>query len=288
MMSRLLSDRRSPGVTALAVAALIVTLLAALCAGGCSSDTDAASSDMADGRPLTLTVSAASSLKAAFADIGAAFDAANGSKTTFNFDGSGTLQQQIEAGAPVDVFASAAMKQVEALSGKGLLDDASTRIFAGNEIVLVLPADSTLALADFTDLIKPEVGKIAYGDPAVAPHGTAAEEVLTTLGIYDEVRPKVIYTPNVTQTLEYVASGEVDAAILFASEAALGGERVRVAATSEPDWHDPIAYPIALVASSPSKSLASVFIDFVAGPEGQAILAQYGFQSPPDQTKPGQ
>ena len=100
------------------------------------------------------TVSAASTLKAAFAEIGAAFDAANGCTTTFNFDASGTLQKQIEAGAPVDVFASAATKQVTALLDADLVDAASIKTFAGNEIALVVPTDSKLGFTGFQDLTK--------------------------------------------------------------------------------------------------------------------------------------
>ena len=115
--------------------------------------------------PRELTVSAASSLKAAFTEIGKAFDAANNSATTFNFDASGTLQKQIEGGAPVDVFASAAMKQMNALVDEGMVDKDSVEVFAGNGIVLVVPADSKLGITSFQDLTKPEIRKITYGDP---------------------------------------------------------------------------------------------------------------------------
>ena len=138
------------------------------------------------GDPQELTVSAASSLKAAFTEVGAAFDKARNAKTTFNFDASGTLQKQIESGAPVDVFAAAAMKQVKALVEGKFIDQAAVRVFASNEIVVALPADSTLGVASFEDLTKADVKKVAYGDPAAAPHGLYAEEAMTTLGIFDQ------------------------------------------------------------------------------------------------------
>lgn len=227
--------------------------------------------------PQELTVSAASSLKAAFTDIAAAFDKAHNAKTNLNFDASGTLQKQIEGGAPVDVFASAAMKQMNALLEGKLVDEASVSVFAGNEIVILVPADSKLAIAGFEDLTKDEVRRVTYGDPKAAPHGVAAEEILTTLGLMDAVRPKVIYAANVSGALEYVTKGEVDAAIVFATEAKIGGDKVRVAATSEPDWHSEILYPVGMVSASKNKTLARAFVDFVMGDEGQKILQSYGF-----------
>ncbi len=233
------------------------------------------------GEPQSLTVSAASSLKAAFTDIGAAFDKANNAKTAFNFDASGTLQKQIESGATVDVFASAAMKQMTALAEGEFVDQAAVKVFASNEIVLVVPADSTLGITSFEDLTKAEVKKVTYGDPAAAPHGVAAEEILDKLGLFDQVKPKVIYAANVAQALEYVAAGEVDVGIIFSTEANTAGGKVKIVATSDPSWHSKIAYPIAVVSATTNKTLAQAFCDFVAGPEGQEILQGYGFLAAP-------
>ena len=248
--------------------------------GSPASDTSATSTPTAGGSK-ELTVSAASSLKAAFTEIGQAFDAANGSATTFNFDASGTLQKQIEGGAPVDVFASAALKQVKALQEKNLVDGDSVKEFAGNEIVLVAPADSTLGLTSFQDLARADVKKITYGDPKVAPHGVAAEEILTKLGLFDQVKPKVIYATNVSQALEYVSTGEVDAAIIFGTEAKAGGDKIEVVATADPSWYSKVAYPIAVVSASKAKTLGKAFIEYVTGPEGQAVLQKYGFLPAP-------
>jgi len=231
-----------------------------------------------------LTVSAASSLKNVMTEIGKAFDAATGYTTTFNFEASGTLQKQIEGGAPVDVFASAAPKQVNALKDQNLVDAASIRDFAGNQIALVVPADSTLGLTSFQDLTKDTVKKIGYGDPKAAPHGVAAEEVLASLGILDQVKPKVVYAQNVSQALSYITSGEVDAGIIFTTEAMAGGDKVKVVATADQAWYTPVAYPIVLVNASKVKDLGQDFIDFVTGPEGQAILATYGFLPAPTAT----
>jgi molybdate transport system substrate-binding protein len=270
---------------AVLVALLLVALTLGLAACGSGTETTAAGAGPSTtvGEPQTLTVSAASSLKGAFTDIAKEFDAANSCTTTFNFDASGTLQKQIEAGAPVDVFASAAMKQVNALKDAGLVDAASIKTFASNEIVLVVPAASTLNITSFEDLAKADVKKVSYGDPAAAPHGVAAEEILNKLGIFDQVKPKVIYAANVTQALEYVSSGEVDAGIIFSTEAKTAGDKVKIVATSDPSWHSKIAYPLAVVTASKNKTVAQAFIDFVMSAKGQEILAGYGFLPAPSE-----
>lgn len=171
--------RLRPGpLAAIPLAILAVFLMVGLAAcGSDSTTTTAAPTETTAAGPKTLTVSAASSLKSAFTEIGAAFDAANGSTTTFSFDASGTLQKQIEGGAPVDVFASAAQKQVTALKDANLLAADSIKQFAGNGIVLCVPADSSLGLTSFEDLTQAGVKRIGYGDPKAAPHGVAAEEL---------------------------------------------------------------------------------------------------------------
>jgi molybdate transport system substrate-binding protein len=295
---------RSP-LAAIALAILVVLLVAGLGACGSASTTTTtaaptttavASSDTTApptsetsttsstaAAPQELTVSAASSLKGALTEIGKAFDQANNSKTTFNFDASGTLQKQIEGGAPVDVFASAALKQLNALVDEKLVDPASVKNFASNEIVLLVPTDSKLGIASFQDLAKADVKKITYGDPKVAPHGVAAEEILNKLGLFDQVKPKVIYAANVSAALAYVSKGEVDAGVIFATEAKAGGDKAKIVATSDSSWHSKIVYPIGVVSASKNKTLAQALVDFVAGSEGQKILQSYGFLGAPAQ-----
>ena len=229
----------------------------------------------------TLTVSAASSLKGAFTEMGKTFDQRNNAKTTFNFDASGALQKQIEGGAPIDVFASAALTQVETLLKENLVDSASVKVFASNEIVLVVPADSALGITSFQDLTKDGVKKVTTGDPAVAPHGKAAIEILSKLDLLTSVKSKLIYAANASQTLDYVTRGEVDAGIMFATDAKAAGDKVKVVATSDPSWHSQIAYVAALVSSSKTTSLGQAFVDFLTSPDGQSILHKYGFLSPP-------
>jgi molybdate transport system substrate-binding protein len=253
----------------LAVATIMVVLTGLACGSGSNGDAGG-----------VLTVSAASSLKAAFLELGTMFEREQGATVTFNFDASGRLEKQIEGGAPVDVFASAAPAQVNTLVAKELVDKSTVASFAGNEIALVVPVDSELAITSFESLAATYVRRVATGDPATSPHGKAALEVLTTLGLLGVVQPKIIHAQNASQTLDYVERGEVDAGLIFANEAQ-GDARVRVVAESDPSWHSPIDYVIAVVASAKKKMLAQAFVDLVTSPQGQGILAKYGFLPAP-------
>jgi molybdate transport system substrate-binding protein len=228
----------------------------------------------------SLLVATAASLTEAFTEIGEAFDQANGTETTFTFDASGALQKQIEAGAPVDVFVSASPDQVDNLLQKELVDEASITTFASNEMVLAVPSDSRLDVSDFQDLATEQVKRVATADPQTAPQGKHAIEVLATLGLLETVQPKLIYSRSAPQTLTYVKQGEVDAGIMFATDALAGGDDVTVVEVSDPAWHSEIAYVTAVVSASEAKTLGEAFIDFTTGPEGRAILERYGFLVP--------
>jgi len=230
--------------------------------------------------PQPLLVSAAAGLKNAFTEIGRVFDQSNNAETTFNFNAAGALQKQIEGGAPADVFASADPKQMNNLLSADLADAASVRTFAGNEIVLIVPADSNLGITGFEDLAKAVVERVATGDPKITPLGGYAHEVLSRFGILDNVKPKLIYAQTVNQTVDYVARGEVDAGVVWASEAMARGDDVETVATADPSWHGEVAFVIGIVTASRSKSLGQSFIDFVLSPEGQSILRKHGFLLP--------
>ena len=226
---------------------------------------------------LELKISAASSLTAAFTEMGATFDKSHHTKTIFNFDASGTLQKQIEAGASVDVYASAAVTQVDALLKRGLLVPGSIRYFASNEMCVAVPANSTLGLKSFVDLAKSSVKKVGYADPAVAPNGAYAEQILHALGVFSQVKPKAILAPNVATATQWVVSGEVDAGLLFNTEAYAAGSEVKIVAVSKPAWHAVITYPVGTVTASKHQPVSTAFCDFVKSPPGQQILHKYGF-----------
>jgi molybdate transport system substrate-binding protein len=236
------------------------------------------SSDMALAEQ-ELTVSAAASLTNAFPEIGKKFQAANpGTKVIFNFAASGPLMQQIEQGAPVDVFASADQKTMDQGKEKNLILNDSPKNFVSNRLVLIVPTASKLEIKGLQDLGSKDVTKVALGKPETVPAGRYTQEVLTNEGLWEPLSAKLIPGDSVRQVLDYVSRGEVDAGFVFATDAAISIDKVRVIATMEK--HKPILYPIAIVATTQKQVLSRRFIDMVLSREGQEILSQYGFGRP--------
>ncbi len=226
-----------------------------------------------------LTVSAAASLTNAFPEIGQIFEKQHpGSKVIFNFAASGPLLQQIAQGAPVDVFASADEKTMNQAQEKGLIVPASRKNFVSNVLVLIAPQDSKLAVSGLKDLAKPEVKRVGLGNPVSVPVGRYAKEALTQAGLWEALQPKLIMGESVRQVLDYVSRGEVDAGFVFATDAAIAKGKVKVVA--EVQGHQPIVYPVALVAASKKQALGEEFIKLLESPEGMVILKKYGFGQP--------
>lgn len=224
-----------------------------------------------------LTVSAAISLKDALDEAKQLYTSENPSvSVALNYGASGTLQIQIEQGAPVDIFLSAAPKQMDALDTKGLLLEGTRKNLLLNEVILVVPKDSTISITSFQGLAKPEVKRVALGEPATVPAGQYAKEVLTSLGIYDAVNSKAILAKDVRQVLTYVETGNVDAGIVYATDALSSG-KVKVAVTAPANSHAPVIYPAAVIRASKNPAAARQFLDFLSGPRGGAIFQKYGF-----------
>ncbi len=227
-----------------------------------------------------LTVSAALSLKNAFTDIGKAFEAGNkDTKVIFNFGASGDLMTQIKGGAPVDVFVSAAVKDMDALDNDGFVIKDSRANFVTNTIVLVKPASSKLLIGSFEDLKKPDVKKIAIGNPKSVPAGRYADEVFQSLKLSDAIKDKIVFAENVRQVLDYVARNEVDAGVVYATDAKTRASEVVLIAAAPEGSHKPILYPIGIVKGSKNEKTARAFISFVRSEEGKKILERYGFKA---------
>jgi molybdate transport system substrate-binding protein len=229
-----------------------------------------------------LTISAAISMKDAVEDLGRRFTQARpGVTLRYNFGASGELQKQIEAGAPVDLFISAAQRQMDELDKRGLLLPSSRRVFARNVLVAVKPADSPLDLAKPADLLDARVQKIVIGNPKTVPVGQYTEESLRTLGLWDRLQPKLVYAENVRQALDYVARGEVDAGFVYATDGAVRRERVKETFRPAEDTYRPVTYPVAVVKDSKHSAMAQAFIELLTSAEGRAVLGRLGFQPPP-------
>lgn len=226
-----------------------------------------------------ILVSAASSLTDAFNTIGVAFTQANPQTTVrFNFAASGVLQRQIEQGAPVDVFASASPKEIDALQQGGHLEARTRLNFISNRLVLIVPRGSRLK--GWNDLKLNTVRRVALSNPATVPSGRYAQETLTRRGLWASLQPKMILGENVRQTLAYVAHGDADAGLVFATDAAIEKQRVRVAQTAVPGRdHEAILYPAAVLANAPHLPAARRFVAFLQSSTAQRICRRYGFAS---------
>jgi len=226
-----------------------------------------------------LTVSAAASLTNAFRELGPTFEAKNpGTKALFNFAASDALLAQIAKGAPVDVFAAADQESMDRAHAQKLLVPGTRRNFAANTLVLVTPADSTLNLKFLSDLQKPEVKRIAIGAPAGVPAGRYAKAALQSARLWTAAEPKAVFAQNVRQALDYVARGEVEAGFVYATDATVLKDKVKVAFPIPTET--PINYPVAAVAGGPHAEAALKFVEFVTTPAAQTVLAKYGFQKP--------
>lgn len=247
-------------------------LLASACGGSSGAQTGSADQQ--------LTVSAAISLKDAFTDIGKNFESQHpGVKVEFNFASSGDLEQQIVAGAPVDVFAAASTKETDDLDSKGLIIKETLIKPAGNDLVLVAPATPSTQINSINDLSQSQIKKIAIGNPATVPAGRYAQDALTYFSLWDNLQPKLVYGESVRQVLDYVAQGEVDAGIVYTTDAKLRAKDVRVVFTAPAESHKPIVYPMAVIAGSKEEQLARQFLDLVATQESQSVFAKYGFRN---------
>ncbi len=252
--------------------ALAVVLALALTTANSVAAYPSPQADKAD-----LTVSAAISLKDALDDVRTLYISENPRVSlAMNYGASGTLQLQIEQGAPVDVFLSAAPKQMDALAAKGLLLDGTRKDLLRNEVVLIVPKNSTSKISSFQDLARGDVKQIALGESVTVPAGQYAKQVLTNMGIYDAVNAKAVLAKDVRQVLTYVETGNVDAGIVYSTDA-LSSSKVKVVATAPATSHDPVIYPAAVIKDSKNAAAARAFLDFLSDAQAAAIFKEYGF-----------
>ena len=221
-----------------------------------------------------LTVAAASDLTPAFEEIGREFESANKTKVIFTFGSTGMLTRQIENGAPVDLFAAANVSYIDELDKKGLIIPDSKAIYARGRITLWTSDTSNIRLQGIADLARPEVMRIAIANPDHAPYGLAAKQALESAGIWDRVRPKLVYGDNIRQTLQYAETGNVDVSIVALSLSMQS--RGRWTLIPE-ELHQPIDQGLGIIKTTKNEKAARAFAAFLAGPQGQAIMKKYGF-----------
>lgn len=258
---------------------LIIVLILLL--SGCGKNSDTGKAPAADTKQayakVNLIISAAASLKDSLDEIKTLYTAANPNvNLTINYGSSGTLQQQIEQGASVDIFLSAATKQMDALDSKDLLLKDSKKNLLLNDEVLVVPKDST-AITSFKDLTSDKAKKIALGEPKSVPAGQYAVEVFTKLGILDKVKAKAVYGKDVKEVLSWVETGNADAGVVYATDAK-ASTKVKVVETAASDLHSPIVYPEAVIKDSKNIDAAKAFLNYLSDDKAKVVFEKYGFK----------
>ena len=224
-----------------------------------------------------LTVSAAASLKNALEEIkGMYLKEKPNAKVAITYGGSGALQQQIEQGAPVDVFLSAATSNMNALKTKDLLENSTIKNILKNKVVLIAPAASKLTIKAFSDAAGSGVKKIALGEPATVPAGKYAQQVFTYYKNLDAVKGKAVYAKDVTEVLTWVASGNVDLGVVYSTDAK-SSTKVKILATAPEASHDPVVYPGAVVKATDQPVASKDFLNYLTSKKAEAVFEKYGF-----------
>jgi molybdate transport system substrate-binding protein len=226
-----------------------------------------------------LLISAAASLKEALEEIKPLYQQSKPNvNINYNFGSSGALQQQIEQGAPADIFISAAKKQVDALEQKGLLVPGTRNIIAKNRLVLVVPKN-VVGITSFYSLKDAKVKKVAIGEPRSVPAGQYAQQVLEKLKIWSEIKSKLVFANNVRQVLASVESGNADAGLVYITDAKIS-DKVKVVVTADEKYHSPIIYPLAVVKRSKNVDAAKEFSQFLSSNQAKTVFKKYGFILP--------
>ena len=254
----------------------ILTIISLFSFTACSKPAEPAE-PVKPAEPIELNISAAASLKDALMEMQPEYEKSNNVKLILNFAASGTLQKQIEEGAPSDVFISAGKKQVDALEEKGLIVKESRKDLLGNSLVLIVAEEAKDKILKIEDIGKAETGKISIGAPESVPAGSYAKESLESLNMWKDIEPKLVLAKDVRQVLTYVETGEVDAGIVYSSDAALLKKGAIVGAFPA-DSHKPILYPAALINESKQKEAAKNFLDFLSSDKAAEAFSKYGFE----------
>ncbi|MEH7383851.1 molybdate ABC transporter substrate-binding protein [Bacillus sp. JJ1521] len=225
---------------------------------------------------VELTISAAASLQDAIVDLQKEFkEEYPNIKLVFNFGGSGSLQQQISHGAPADLFFSAAMDKFDTLIDEGLIDKEDRVQLLGNEIVLIVPKDNKNGVTSFEDLSN--ASKISIGTPESVPAGQYGKEALEKMNIWTKIEDKIVYAKDVRQVLTYVETNNVDAGIVYKTDA-VSSNKVKIIATADADTHSPIIYPVGVIKDSKHREEALKFYEYLQTETSIKTFEEYGFK----------
>lgn len=232
---------------------------------------------VARGEPVT--VSAAISLKDALSQVAREYEKSSGDVIKVNVGASGQLMEQIKAGAPVDVFISAGPGQVDELEKAGMVMGDTKRVVARNRLVLIVPAGQGGEIKGFEDLKEARIKRIAVGKPRAVPAGDYAMEVFEKLGLTAAVKGRLVYGANVRQVLDYVRRGEVEAGVVYATDAMEGGKDVTVVAEAPAGSHRPIEYVGVVIKDAKGAAAGRKFLEHLGSEQAQEVLKGKGFEA---------
>ncbi|BBA78879.1 molybdenum ABC transporter periplasmic binding protein [cyanobacterium endosymbiont of Rhopalodia gibberula] len=225
---------------------------------------------------INLTISVASSVQDVMKDIQVLYRKENPNVyVNYNFGSSGSLQQQIEQGAPTDIFLSAAPKQMNALQRKKLLLTETRRNLLKNRVVLIVLKEIDNNVT-FESLNRAEFKKIALGDPASVPAGQYGKEVLSFLELYKKIDSKLVFGKNTRQILFYVETGNVDAGLVYKTDVRVS-DKVKIVDIAPENYHSPIIYPISVMKQSKHPEEAKKFTEFLFSERAKDLFKNYGF-----------
>lgn len=262
--------------TKISIIILVLICIMSAISGCGTTASNSNSTPKTDEKPVTLTISAAASLKDAFGDIKKLYKNEKSNVTlNYNFGSSGELMTQIEQGAPADAFISAGTKQMDELKQKGLLIDSTDKNLLKNEVVLVVPKSGS-AVKKFENLTDSSVKKIGLGEPKSVPAGQYGVETLTKMGIYNQIQSKAVYAKDVKQVLAWVESGDADAGIVYTTDAKIS-KKVKVVATANEKYHSPIIYPEAVIKATSNEAAAKAFLKYLSSDSAKKVFKKYGF-----------
>lgn len=222
-----------------------------------------------------LTISAAVSLSDALNEIKTIYENKNDVQLTFNFGGSGTLSQQIQQGAPVDLFISANEQWMTTLSDEQLIEENTLENITYNELVLIAH-DDLKPIDSLKDFLQTTNLSIAIGHPDTVPAGMYTKQVFDYLNVTNTIEGQLILAKDVRQVLTYVETANTDLGFVYKSDA-LTVENIHQLKTVDPSWHEPIIYPGVVLKNSANKNTAKDFLEFLMSDEAQAVFTNYGF-----------
>ena len=230
----------------------------------------------ANARADEILVSAAASLTDVLKEIAAGYQSKSKHTVKFNFGPSSGLARQIDEGAPADIFFSADLPQMDGLDKKDRLEPGTRKSLLSNQLVIIVPADSKLAISSPKDLLKADIKRIALAEPSSVPVGVYSSKYLTDEGLWDQVKPKIVPVQDVRATLASVESGNVEAGFVYKTDAAVS-KKVKLVYEVPIDKGPKITYPVAVVKESKRKDAARDFMNYIQSPVAKDAFKKYGF-----------